>query len=90
MALGTKVVSQITPLLAPVRSVAKQNEGAKMKRLKEAWSQTAQEFEFDTPTNEQVAQSSFLGPEISVRDIFCWTSDRSDINAIISVFSWLY
>jgi beta-phosphoglucomutase-like phosphatase (HAD superfamily) len=89
MALGAEEVSQISPLPVPVRSTAPQNEGAKMKRLKEAWSQTAQEYEFDTPTNEQVAQSSFLGPEISVRDVFRWTSDRSDIDAIVSVFSWL-
>ena len=63
-----------------------EGEQSKLKRLQEAWTITATELELAQPTNEQIAQSTFLAPEIAVRDAFRWTSDERDISAVVAVF----
>lgn len=64
-----------------------ESEQSKLKRYQEAWITTAKELELSLPTNEQIAQSTFLSPDIAVRDVFRWTSDRQDIDAVVAVFS---
>lgn len=64
-----------------------ESEQSKLKRYQEAWTTTAKELELSYPTNEQIAQSTFLSPDIAVRDVFRWTSDRQEIDAVVSVFN---
>ena len=88
MALGAEIVENINSEHAK-EMTAPMNEVTRMKQLKESWSLTANEFEFPEPTNEQLAQSSFLDPEIAIRDVFRWSTERSDIDLIVSVFKYI-
>ncbi|KAL3944608.1 MAG: hypothetical protein SGBAC_001320 [Bacillariaceae sp.] len=65
------------------------NERAKMMKVKESWEKTANYYEFATPSNEQMAQCSFLSPDIAIRDVFHWTSNQRDIELIVSYYSQL-
>ena len=88
MALFSEVLEDVNPE-PPRTTMVPIDEGARMQRLKDSWSQTAEEFEFAQPTNEQLTQCSFLAPEIAVRDIFGWSSDERDIDAIVSVYKYI-
>lgn len=91
MALGADVISEaksVSP--APVSTIAApkvESEQSKLKRFQEAWLRTARELELPLPSNEQITQSTFLSPGIAVREVFRWTSDQMDIDAVVSVFT---
>jgi len=90
MALGADLLAESNPaqLTQPRPAFPRiESEQSKLKRYQEAWLLTARELELSIPTNEQIAQSTFLAPEITVREIFQWTSDRQDIDAVVSVFN---
>jgi beta-phosphoglucomutase-like phosphatase (HAD superfamily) len=69
---------------------APMNEQTRMVRLKESWSMTAKEFGFSPPANEQVAQCSFLAPDIAIREVFRWSSNPQEVDVIVSYFSQLF
>jgi beta-phosphoglucomutase-like phosphatase (HAD superfamily) len=89
MALGADLVSQTQSASSSPVSVAPkvESEQSRLKHFQEAWMLTATELELALPTNEQIAQSTFLAPEIAVRELFRWTSDPMDIDAVVSVFT---
>ena len=87
MALGAEVVSGMGDSPSVTEEPPRfEGEQSKLKRFQEAWTITAAELELAQPTNEQIAQSTFLAPEIAVRDAFRWTSDERDISAVVAVF----
>mmetsp|Transcript_14684 Transcript_14684/g.16516 ORF Transcript_14684/g.16516 Transcript_14684/m.16516 type:complete len:1641 (+) Transcript_14684:420-5342(+) len=63
------------------------DEGNRLRQLKEIWSKTAKQFGFSPPTNEQIAESSMLSPDIAVRIVFCWSEDQTQIENILSAYS---
>lgn len=65
------------------------DEGSRLRYLKEAWTKTANQFGFPIPTNEQIAESSILTPDIAVSNIFRWSEDQMQINKIVSAHSIL-
>eukprot|EP00531_Pseudo-nitzschia_arenysensis_P008949 CAMPEP_0116145906 /NCGR_PEP_ID=MMETSP0329-20121206/16874_1 /TAXON_ID=697910 /ORGANISM="Pseudo-nitzschia arenysensis, Strain B593" /LENGTH=1862 /DNA_ID=CAMNT_0003641605 /DNA_START=257 /DNA_END=5843 /DNA_ORIENTATION=+ len=65
------------------------DEGSRLRYLKDVWTKTANQFKFPTPTNEQIAESSILTPDIAVRDIFRWSEDQMQINKIVAAYSIL-
>lgn len=90
MALGAEALSDSNAAqstLARPSPPKLESEQSKLKRYQEAWLLTAKELELSTPSNEQVAKSTFLAPEISVREVFQWTTDQQDIDAVVSVFN---
>jgi beta-phosphoglucomutase-like phosphatase (HAD superfamily) len=88
MALGAEAISDNSDASEANRLETPRFDGeqSKLKRFQEAWTVTATELELARPTNEQIAQSTFLAPEIAVRDVFRWTSDEQDIGAVVAVF----
>jgi len=71
----------------PQPTVLPFDEGKRLRQLKEVWSKTAKQFGFSPPTNEEIAESSILSPDIAVRSIFCWSEDQIQIGKIVSAFS---
>jgi len=65
------------------------DEGSKLRYLQEIWTKTANQFGFPPPTNEQLAESSMVSPDIAVSNIFCWSEEQKQINKIVSAFSML-
>lgn len=83
MALGAELVANSDDN----SSLRLESEQSRLKRFQEAWTTTAMELELPHPTNEQIAQSTFLAPEIAVRNVFRWTSDQNDITSVVAVFN---
>jgi beta-phosphoglucomutase-like phosphatase (HAD superfamily) len=71
----------------PQPTVLPFDEGKRLRQLKEVWSKTAKQFGFAPPTNEEIAESSILSPDIAVCSIFCWSEDQIQIGKIVSAFS---
>jgi phosphoglycolate phosphatase-like HAD superfamily hydrolase len=95
MALGAEEIGEDNNRASMAQENAKvpaapMNEQTRMLRLKESWSTTAKEFGFSPPANEQVAQCSFLSPDIAVREIFRWSSNPQEVDVIVSYFSQLF
>ena len=65
------------------------DEGSRLRYLQEIWTKTANQFKLPTPTNEQIAESSIVTPDIAVRNIFQWSEDQMQINKIVSAYSIL-
>jgi len=65
------------------------DEGKRLRYLQEAWTKTANQFGFPSPSNEQIAESSILTPDIAVRNIFRWSEDQLQINKIVAAYSIL-
>jgi beta-phosphoglucomutase-like phosphatase (HAD superfamily) len=65
------------------------DEGSRLRYLKEAWTKTANQFGFPIPTNEQIAESSILTPDIAVVNIFRWSEDQMQVNKIVAAYSIL-
>jgi len=74
---------EIQPPVLPI------DEGQRLRHLQQAWTKTANQFGFPIPTNEQIAESSILTPDIAVRNIFHWSEDQVQINKIVVAFSIL-
>jgi beta-phosphoglucomutase-like phosphatase (HAD superfamily) len=62
------------------------SEAEKLKFLKEKWTKTAKQFGYPAPTNEQIAESSIVTPDIAVQTIFGWASDQMQVDQIVSAY----
>lgn len=90
LALGFEDESSSAPQQSnPPPPVLPSDEGSRLRYLKEVWTKTADQFRFPAPTNEQIAESSILTPDIAVRDIFRWSEDQMQINKIVAAYSIL-
>ena len=90
LALGfEKETSAVSQQVSSPPPVLPSDEGSRLRYLKEVWTQTANQFKFPAPSNEQIAESSILTPDIAIRDIFCWSTDQLQINKIVSAYSIL-
>ncbi|KAL3913158.1 MAG: hypothetical protein SGILL_006601, partial [Bacillariaceae sp.] len=70
-----------------VRPPTLNSEAERLKFLQEKWTQTAKQFGFAPPTNEQIAESSFVTPDIAVQSIFGWSSDQMQVDQIVLAYS---
>mmetsp|Transcript_3536 Transcript_3536/g.8414 ORF Transcript_3536/g.8414 Transcript_3536/m.8414 type:complete len:1230 (-) Transcript_3536:517-4206(-) len=66
-----------------------QDEGSRLRYLKKSWTRTAQQFGYDVPTDEQIAESAIVTPDIAIRSIFEWTDDQLLIRQIAAAHSIL-
>ena len=90
LALGfEEETSSVAHQATPPPPALPTDEGQRLRYLKELWTKTANQFKFPVPTNEQVAESSILTPDIAVRNIFRWSEDQMQINKIIAAYSIL-
>ncbi|KAG7340036.1 hypothetical protein IV203_006440 [Nitzschia inconspicua] len=64
-----------------------ENEAERLKHLKDVWTKTAKQFGYPLPTNEQIAESAILAPDIAVETVFRWSSDQIQIDQIVAAFS---
>lgn len=82
----SRISQEAQPSLPPVLPL---DEGNRLRYLKDVWTKTANQFGFSEPTNEQIAESSILTPDIAVRNIFRWSEDQMQINKIVAAYSIL-
>ena len=85
MAMGAEVVSQVLVSPPPANTMPL-TEASRLKQIQERWSIVAQSRGYPTPTNEQIAQCSFLTPDIAVRNVLCWSNDPVEIDSIVKQF----
>ncbi|GAX25851.1 hypothetical protein FisN_6Hh111 [Fistulifera solaris] len=57
-----------------------------IQRFTTAWEKTAQEFGKQIPTYDEVLRSTLLSPDIAVAEVFRWTRNPTEIDAIASKF----
>jgi len=81
--IDSTVEQEALPTALPI------DEGRRLRYLKEAWTKTANQYGFQIPTNEQIAESSILTPDIAVCNIFRWSEDQMQINKIVAAYSIL-
>jgi len=79
----TKVEQEIQPAILP------SDEGSLLRYLQGVWNKTAKQFGFPSPSNEQIAESSIVTPDIAVSSIFCWSQEQKQINKIVAAYSIL-
>ncbi|CAJ1969446.1 unnamed protein product [Cylindrotheca closterium] len=91
MALGEEVGASKAAPQQPMQQAPPMftDERTKMMKMKESWEKTANHYNFAAPSNDQIAQCSFLSPDITIRNIFRWTSDQREIELIVSHYSQL-
>jgi beta-phosphoglucomutase-like phosphatase (HAD superfamily) len=88
MALGAEIVSPV-PAEQPSTPATTMTEESRMAQIKERWSMVAAQRGYAAPTNEQVAQCSFLSPDIAVRNVLRWSTDPVEIDSIVKALSGL-
>jgi beta-phosphoglucomutase-like phosphatase (HAD superfamily) len=87
LAIGFEDTQPIPVVRPPVPTF--DDEAKRLKYLKEQWTKTAKQFGFSPPTNEQIAESSILTPDIAVQSVFGWSSDPLYIDQIVAAYSIL-
>ncbi|KAG7363906.1 hypothetical protein IV203_037108 [Nitzschia inconspicua] len=74
------------PVVRPPQPIF-EDEAERLKHLKDVWTKTAKQFGYPLPTNEQIAESAIIAPDIAVETVFRWSSDQIQIDQIVAAFS---